>query len=72
MSEHSEDDILDDVQPNRRTFVKRVVAVTAFATPMVASYDLQSLSPSVAEAQTSNVSNVSNLTFFTRTRGQTP
>jgi hypothetical protein len=65
LPEDSEDEILDDVHPNRRTFVKRVVAVTAFATPMVASYDLQSLSPSVAEAQTSNVSNVSN-TFFTR------
>ncbi len=44
------DEILSDVGPNRRAFVKRVVAVTAFAAPLVASYDLESLSPSVAHA----------------------
>ena len=44
------DEILSDVGPNRRAFVKRVVAVTAFAAPLVTSYDLESLSPSVAHA----------------------
>lgn len=48
------DDILSEVGPNRRAFVKRVVAVTAFAAPMIASYDLEALSPSVAHAQTTN------------------
>ncbi len=47
-SEH--DEILDDVNPDRRAFVKRVVAATAFAAPMIASYDIASLSPSVAQA----------------------
>jgi hypothetical protein len=45
------DEVLSEVGPDRRAFVKRVVAVTAFAVPMVASYDLASLSPSVAAAQ---------------------
>ncbi len=56
MHEHIDDELLEDVNPDRRAFVKRVVAVTAFATPMIASYDLQSLNPSVAQAATSNVS----------------
>lgn len=45
------DDILSEVGPDRREFVKRVVAVSAFAAPMIASYDLEALSPSVAHAQ---------------------
>jgi hypothetical protein len=44
------DEILSDVRPNRRAFVKRVIGVTAFAAPLIASYDLESLSPSVAHA----------------------
>jgi len=44
----------DDVWPDRRAFVKRAVAVTAFTAPMVASYDLSNLSPSVAQAAVSN------------------
>lgn len=54
--EHEE--ILSDVKPDRRAFVKRVVGVTAFAAPFVASYDLASLSPAVAHAAT-----ISNATF---------
>jgi hypothetical protein len=46
------DDVLSEVGPDRRGFVKRVVAVTAFAAPVIASYDLGALSPSVAHAQT--------------------
>jgi hypothetical protein len=46
------DDILADVGPDRRTFIRRVVGVTAFAAPMIASYDLDALSPSVAHAAT--------------------
>lgn len=44
------DEILSGLGHDRRTFVKRVVAVTAFATPMIVSYDLDALSPSVAHA----------------------
>lgn len=47
-------DIPPEVHPNRRAFVKRVVAVTAFSVPMIASYDLHSLSESVAQAGQSN------------------
>lgn len=50
------DEILSEVNPDRRAFVKRVVAVTAFSVPMIASYDLQSLSASVAHAQSNQVS----------------
>jgi hypothetical protein len=50
MDEERTDDVLADVKPDRRTFVKGIVAATAFATPMVASYDMQSLSKSVAHA----------------------
>jgi hypothetical protein len=54
MDEDVENDSFTDVHPNRRTFVKRVVGTTAFAVPFIASYDLQSLSSSVAHAATSN------------------
>jgi hypothetical protein len=55
MDEDVNDEILSEVGPDRRAFVKRVVAVTAFAAPMVASYDLQSLSQSAAAAVSSNL-----------------
>jgi hypothetical protein len=45
-----DDDLFDEVRPNRRSFVKGVVGGTAFAAPFVASFDLQSLSASVAHA----------------------
>jgi hypothetical protein len=51
------DDLFDDVRPDRRGFVKRVVGATAFAAPFVASFDLQSLSSSVAHAQGNGTSN---------------
>ena len=56
MADHIEgdDEVLSEVGPDRRAFVKRIVAITAFATPMVASYDLQSLSQSVAAARITN------------------
>jgi hypothetical protein len=50
MDENFEDEPLSEVQPDRRAFVKGIVATTAFAAPFVASYDLQSLSDSVAHA----------------------
>jgi hypothetical protein len=48
------DGILSEVDPDRRTFIKRVAAVTAFAAPMIASYDLEALSPSVGHAAAVN------------------
>lgn len=54
------DEILSDVAPDRRAFIKRVAAVTAFAAPMIASYDLESLSPSVAHAQSNITISISD------------
>ena len=54
MDDETSEEILSEVGPDRRAFVKRVVAVTAFAAPMVASYDLESLSQSVAKGATTS------------------
>jgi hypothetical protein len=54
MDEDIDNEILSQMNPDRRAFVKRIAAVTAFAAPMIASYDLQSLSASVARAAVSN------------------
>jgi len=51
MDENVHDEALEDVHPDRRAFVKRVAAITAFAAPMIASYDLEALSPSTALAE---------------------
>jgi hypothetical protein len=56
VDEEIDDTILENVRPDRRAFVKRVVAVTAFTAPFVASYDLQSLSASVAHASSNLIS----------------
>jgi hypothetical protein len=59
MDEGADHEIPEDLRPDRRSFVKRVVAVAAFATPVVVSYDLSSLTPSAAAQSVSNVSNLS-------------
>jgi hypothetical protein len=52
MDENSgSDEVFSEVEPTRRGFVKGIVAVTAFSAPFIASYDLESLSPSLAHAQ---------------------
>jgi hypothetical protein len=58
MDEQLENEVLPCVRADRRAFVKGIVAVAAFSAPMVASYDLESLSSSVALAASSNISNV--------------
>jgi hypothetical protein len=40
----------EEVRADRRTFVKRVATATAFAAPIVMSYDMASLTTSVAAA----------------------
>jgi hypothetical protein len=54
MDENFDEEPLSDMRPDRRAFVKGVVASTAFAAPFVASFDLQSLSDSVAHAAAPN------------------
>lgn len=62
MDERFDDEVMPEVRADRRAFVKGIVAVTAFSTPMIASYDLQSLSSSVAHAATLNSTYVLNST----------
>lgn len=50
MDSDFDNDVLPEVRADRRAFVKGIVAVTAFSAPMIASYDLESLSSSVANA----------------------
>jgi hypothetical protein len=57
MDEHHDSEPLSEVKPDRRAFVKGVVATTAFAAPFVASYDLEALSSSIAHATANAVSN---------------
>lgn len=54
---------LEEMNPDRRAFVKRVAAVTAFAVPMIASYDLQSLHSSTAKAAVTIPFSLSNHTM---------
>lgn len=56
MDENFDDETLSDLKPDRRAFVKGVVGTTAFAAPFVASFDLSSLSDSVAHAAQVNSS----------------
>ena len=46
-----DEQIPDDLGPDRRAFVKRMVATAAFVTPFVASFDLQDMRSSVAHGQ---------------------
>jgi hypothetical protein len=59
MDEDADHEIPEDLGPDRRSFVKRVVAVAAITTPVVVSYDLSSLAPSAAAQSVSNVANLS-------------
>jgi hypothetical protein len=54
VAENPDNDAFPEVRADRRTFVKGIVAVTAFSAPMIASYDLESLSSSVAHATSVN------------------
>lgn len=56
MNEESFDDALDQVEPGRRSFLKRLAIGAAFATPVVSSFSMKGLSLNVAAAQGSNVS----------------
>jgi hypothetical protein len=52
MGEELDERIPSDLGPDRRTFVKRIVATAAFAAPFIASFDLQDMRSSVASAAT--------------------
>ena len=50
------EEVMGRVGPDRRTFVRRLVIGTAFAAPIVSSFDMASLSMKVAGAQTNQTS----------------
>lgn len=54
MSPEIENEVLDSVALNRRAFVKKVVLGSAFAVPLVASFEMRSLTASAADCITPN------------------
>lgn len=48
------EEILPSAEPNRRDFLKKVLAGTTFAAPVLASFSMEGLSPEAAWAQASN------------------
>lgn len=40
MDKHLDDEVLSELGPDRRSFIKRMVATAAFAAPFVASFDM--------------------------------
>jgi hypothetical protein len=56
--EHLERDLLENVGVNRRAFVKRVVAGTAFAAPLVASFSMSGLAMADGVGNTPNQTNL--------------
>lgn len=48
--ERQDDDILDEVGDSRRSFVRRLIVGSAFAAPVVSSFDVSSLSMASAAA----------------------
>lgn len=54
--EEALDEVLDEIDPSRRGFLKRIAVGAAFATPVVSSFSMRGLNLNVAGAQGSNVS----------------
>jgi hypothetical protein len=48
------EEILASAEPNRRDFLKKVLAGTTFAAPVLASFSMEGLSPEAAWAQAAN------------------
>src|SRR5688500_11688552 len=54
MAPDVEREILERVRMNRRGFVRKVIVGTAFATPVLASFDMRSMTAYAADCQTAN------------------
>jgi len=52
MDEHLEDEVLSEVGPDRRAFIKRMAATVALSAPFVASFDMANAGVSAAHAAT--------------------
>ena len=61
MSDDKLDPILEQVDPEKRDFLKKVLAGTAFVAPIVASFSMEGLSPNEAFAQSTNITLPVNL-----------
>ncbi len=55
MSEEKDDSVLDKVDPAKRSFVRKVVMGTAFVAPVVASFSIDGLT--ISDAQAGKVDN---------------
>jgi hypothetical protein len=60
VSPASENEVLESVELSRRGFVKKVVLGSAFAVPLVASFDMRSLTAAAADCYTPNQSQTLN------------
>jgi hypothetical protein len=58
------DDVLARIEPGRREFIRKVIAGTAFAVPLMASFSMEGLALDPAEAFSANQT-CSNQTFST-------
>lgn len=58
----SKDKVLDGVNPSKRSFIKGVVATTAFVVPTMVSFDMDSMSIHVGAHAYANQSNQSDPT----------
>jgi hypothetical protein len=58
MADDNLDPILEQVDPEKRDFLKKVLAGTAFVAPIVASFSMEGLSPNEAFAQSANATAV--------------
>ncbi len=56
MGEDPSEEIVNRVAMHRRSFVKRLVVGTAFAVPVVSSFDMRNLAMNVASGQTNQTS----------------
>ena len=56
MGEEPLDEIVNQVRSDRRSFVKKLMVGTAFAAPIVSSFDMNNLTMSVAGAQVNQTS----------------
>ena len=55
MADDTLDRILEQVDQDKRDFLKKVIVGTAFVTPVVASFSMDGLLPNEAFAQSSNL-----------------
>ena len=56
--ENKRSELLEKIDPNRRDAIERILKTSAFAVPVIASFNLDGLTVSMAHAQTANGSGI--------------